>query len=310
MQEYGAPYMYDYRNAVISHVEPSTVHARDTVISWYWRRWLLQKAISLFKWTLPENWDKDYFLYTLYCWGYVAVVKTDRYGVIPQGCTLGGLNVFYRPTYALISNPLLSGVLQPVIGRQCTLFKLRPDYAGIMDVTNHYAELLAICTETMATNLYNSQLAYVFTATGKASAESFKKLYDQIRSGNPATVVDKSLMDKDGKPTWTAFEQHLKEVFITPELQEVKRQLLNEYLTLIGIPTANTTKRERLIVDEVNANNVETAIDWDRALDDLKKVCRDTVALFKLPAGSLDVSWRDIATPEEATGEEVETNEG
>jgi hypothetical protein len=177
-----------------------------------------------------------------------------------------------------------------------------------MDVTNHYAELLALCTETMATNLYNSQLAYVFTATGRASAESFKKLYDQIRSGNPATVIDKSLMGKDGKPAWTAFEQHLKEVFILPELQEVKRQLLNEYLTIIGIPTANTTKRECLIVDEVNANNVETAIDWDRALDNLKKVCQETVTMFKLPKGSLDVSWRDIATPEEATGEEVENN--
>ena len=47
MYEDGAPYMYDYRNAVISQVEPSTVHARDTVISWYWRRWLLQKAMSL-----------------------------------------------------------------------------------------------------------------------------------------------------------------------------------------------------------------------------------------------------------------------
>ena len=48
--ENGAPYMYDYRNAVISSVEPSTVHARDTVITWYWRRWLLQKAMSLFTW--------------------------------------------------------------------------------------------------------------------------------------------------------------------------------------------------------------------------------------------------------------------
>ena len=79
MIENGAPYMYDYRNAVISNVEPSTVHARDTVITWYWRRWLLQKAMSLFTWKLPENWDKDYFLYTLYCWGYVAIVKTDKY---------------------------------------------------------------------------------------------------------------------------------------------------------------------------------------------------------------------------------------
>lgn len=306
MIENGAPYMYDYRNAVISNVEPSTVHARDTVITWYWRRWLLQKAMSLFTWKLPDNWDKDYFLYTLYCWGYVAIVKTDKYGVIPQGCTLGGLNIFYRPTWALISNPLLKGILRPIIDEQCTLFKLRPDYAGIMDVTSHYAELLAMVTETVATNLYNSQLSYVFTADGKAAAESFKKLYDRIHSGNPAAVIDKSLMDKDGKPRWTAFEQNLRNVFICPELQAFKKDLLNEYLTLIGIPTANTEKKERLIVDEVNSNNVETAIDWDRSLEGLRKTCEKTREMFGLSEDELNVTWRDLATPDKVTGEEVE----
>lgn len=306
MIENGAPFMYDYRNAVISSVEPSTVHARDTVITWYWRRWLLQKAMSLFNWKLPANWDKDYFLYCLYCWGYVAVVKTDKYGVIPQGCTLGGLNVFYRPTWALISNPLLKGILRPVIDEQCTLFKLRPDYAGVMDVTNHYAELLALATETMATNLYNSQLAYVFTATGKAAAESFKKLYDKIHSGNPAAVIDKGLLDKEGKPTWSAFEQNLRNVFICPELQAVKKDLLKEYLTIIGIPSANTEKKERLIVDEVNSNNVETAIDWDRCLEDLQLTCEKTRKMFDIPEEDLSVTWRDIATPAKVTGEEVE----
>ena len=308
MYEDGAPYMYDYRNAVISQVEPSTVHARDTVISWYWRRWLLQKAMSLFTWTLPKNWDRDYFLYCLYCWGFVAIVKTDKYGIIPQSCTLGGLNVFYRPTFALISNPLLKGILQPTIDEQCTLFKLRPDYAGIMDVTSHYAELLAMCTETLASNLYNSQLAYVFAASNKAAAESFKKLYDKIHSGNPAAVIDKSLMDKDGKPTWTAFEQNIRNVFICPELQAFKKDLLDEYLTLIGIPTANTEKRERLIVDEVNANNVETAIDWDRCLEGLQETCRKTCEMFGIPEDELRVTWRDIATPEKAKETEVETD--
>lgn len=308
MIEQGAPYMYDYRNSVISSVEPSTVHARDSVITWYWRRWLLQKAMSLFTWKLPENWDRDYFLYTLYCWGYVAIVKTDKYGVIPQGCTLGGLNVFYRPTWALISNPLLKGILKPVIDEQCTLFKLRPDYAGIMDVTNHYAELLAMTTETVATNLYNSQLSYVFTATGKAAAESFKKLYDRIHSGNPAAVIDRSLLDKDGKPAWSAFEQNLRTVFICPELQSFKKDLMDEYLTLIGIPTANTEKKERLIVDEVNSNNVETAIDWDRCLEGLQRTCEKTRKMFGIPEDELSVTWRDIATPEKATREEVEDN--
>lgn len=309
MIEQGAPYMYDYRNAVISRVEPSTVHARDSVTSWYWRRWLLSKAISLFKWTLPRHWDRDYFLYCLYCWGYVAVVKTDRYGVIPQGCTLGGRNVFYRPKYAMVTNPLLSGILRPVIDEQCTLFKLRPDYAGIMDVTEHYAQLLAMASETEASNLYNSQLSYVFTASGKAAAESFKKLFDKIHSGNPAAVIDKSLMNEDGSPAWSAFEQNLKNVFICPDIQAFKESLLNEYLTLIGIPTANTTKRERLIVDEVNSNNVETAIDWDLCLDGLRETCKKTREMFGIPDTELNVTWRDIATPTKATGEEVEQRE-
>ena len=228
--------------------------------------------------------------------------------MIPQSCTLGGLNVFYRPTFALISNPLLKGILQPTIDEQCTLFKLRPDYAGIMDVTSHYAELLAMCTETVASNLYTSQLAYVFAASNKAAAESFKKLYDKIHSGNPAAVIDKSLMDKDGKPTWTAFEQNIRNVFICPELQAFKKDLLDEYLTLIGIPTANTEKRERMIVDEVNANNVETAIDWDRCLEGLQETCKKTCKMFGIPEDELTVTWRDIATPEKATAEEVEVN--
>lgn len=294
MMDNGAPYMYDYRNAVISQVEPSTVHARDTFITWYWRRWLLQKAMSLFEWKLPAHWDKDYFLYTLYCWGYIAIVKTDKYGVIPQGCTLGGLNVFYRPRWALISNPLLSGILQPTIDEQCTLFKLRPDYAGIMDITNHYAEMLAVCTETAATNLYNSQLSYIFAASNKAAAESFKKLYDKVHSGDPAAVVDKSLMDKDGKPTWTAFEQNLKSVFICPELQKFKKDILNEYLTFVGIPSANTEKKERLIVDEVNANNIETSVDWDKCLQDLQTTCVKTCKMFGIPTEDLNVKWREV----------------
>lgn len=286
------PVYYDYANAEISQVEPSTIHARDTFIAQYYRRWLLTKAMSLFNWKLPKHWKKNYFLYTLYCKGFVAVVETDRYGVIPQQCGLGGRGVMYQPTHAIISNPLLSGVLEPVIDEQCTLFRLRPDYGGIMDITNHYAELLAMATESIAANLFNSQLSYVFTARNKAAAESFKKLYDKIHSGDPAAVYDKALLNEDGSPAWAAFEQNIKSVFISPDLLQVKRDLLNEYLTMIGIPTANTTKRERLIVDEVNANNVETVIDWANTLQELQETAQKTRDMFGLTESEMSVNWR------------------
>ena len=303
------PVYYDYANAEISQMEPSTVHARDTFITQYYRRWLLTKAMSLFKWKLPKHWQKNYFLYTLYCRGFIAVVETDRYGVIPQQCGLGGRGVMYQPTYALISNPLLSGVLEPVIDEQCTLFRLRPDYGGIMDITNHYAELLAMATESIASNLFNSQLAYVFTAKNKAGAETFKKLYDQIHSGNPAAVYDKALVNDDGSPAWAAFEQNLNAVFIAPELLQVKRDLLNEYLTMIGIPTANTSKRERLIVDEVNANNVETIIDWQETLQELQETAKKTRDMFGLSEDEMSVDWRKEAQQDAGYGVDTGASE-
>ena len=62
---YGAPVMYDHQNAYNSLVSPSTMHASDTGLAWYFRRYLLQKAISVFKWNIPDRWAKNYFLYVL-----------------------------------------------------------------------------------------------------------------------------------------------------------------------------------------------------------------------------------------------------
>ena len=51
---YGAPVFYDHQNAYNSMLSPSTMHVRDTNLQWYFRRYLLQKAIAVFKWRLPE----------------------------------------------------------------------------------------------------------------------------------------------------------------------------------------------------------------------------------------------------------------
>lgn len=161
--------------------------------------------MSVFEWDLPETWNKDYFLYVLYCWGYVAVINTDKFGVIPQGCGLKGYDVFYAPTHAVIANPLLSGILEPRIGTQCELMKLQPDFSGILDLVGHYAEQMALASQSVSVNLLNSKLSYVFTAKTKALAESLKKMYDQIASGEPAVVIDSRLKTqlmgrKPGKP--------------------------------------------------------------------------------------------------------------
>lgn len=290
------PASYDYINASVSQESPSTVHVTNTGLQRFFARYLLQKAISVFEWQLPKTWNRDYFLYTLYCWGFLAIVKTDKFGVIPQGCSLSGYDVFYAPTHANIANPLLRGIIRPRIGTQCTLFKLQPDYCSILDLVNYYADMMALCSETAATNLLNSKLAYVFLAKDKRAAESYKKMYDAVASGDPAVVIDKSLYS-DTSDAWRTFAQNLSSNYIASDILEDLRKWENKFSTEIGIPNANTEKKERLITSEVTANNFETMSKCELWLESLKKSCEEANEMFDIEIG---VDWR----------KELQTNEG
>lgn len=283
------PIYYDHANAITSYNRPGTVHTRNNALYQYFRRYLLQLAIAAFKWKLPKTWARNYFLYVLYCWGYVAVINTDKFGVIPQQCGLRGYNVQYQPTNAIIANPLLKGLLDPRIGIDCTVIRLQPDYGGILDLVNYYAEEMALASEAISINLCNSKLAYIFGASKKSTAESLKAAYDQITEGQPAVFLDKQLLDDQGKPTWVPWTQNIRETYVATDLLSDLRKIECRFLTKIGIPNTNSDKRERMITDEVNSNNVETSILADSWLEELKERCEEARNMFDI---ELDVDWR------------------
>lgn len=292
-----ADYAYADKALSLDMLEPV-----KTDITWMFRRYLLQKAISVFKWQLPPTWDKDYFLYCLYCFGRVAVINTDKFGPIPQACGLMGYNVFYRPTTAIITNPLLTGIVTPRIGVECTVLKLQPDYGGLMDLVIYYSNLMGQAAEAIGINLYNSKVAYVFFTENKATGETFKKLYDSVSNGQPGVVVEKNLVREDGTPTWSTIQGDVKSTFITPDLIQVIRRVEQMFDTDIGIPNANTDKRERLISDEVNANNVETYSKCALWLEQLQESAAQARKMFGI---DLTVDWRNPPKMEVSRNETV-----
>ena len=284
-----APFDYQTLNYYNASRSPSTVHVKNTRLRRYFRKYLFQKAISVFKWQLPEEWDKDYFLYTLFGLGYIAIVDTDQYGVICQGGALGGYNLYYRPSYIMITNPLIQGTITANIDTDCALIKLQPDYSSIMDLVGYYADQLALAAESMGINLLNVKSGTVFGAESKAKAESYKKMYDTLSDGDPAVVIDKKLLDDTGKPTWFPFTQHIKESYVVTDILSDMRKIEAMFDTEIGIPNANTDKRERLITDEVNANNAETATRCELWLETLRKGIDKANEMYKL---NIEVGWR------------------
>lgn len=300
----GVPYMYDYINVANSMVKPSTVHVENTGLNRYFERYLLQKAISVFKWEMPKNWAKNYFLYVLYCWGFIAILDSGKFGIIPQACSLRGYNIFYQPTNAVICSPLLPEIKEPEIGKDCTLFRLQPDYGGIMDIVSYYANLMSLTAQGIATNLVNTKLAYVFGAENKAQAESFKEMFDKIGSGQPSVFVDKKLFTDEGKPNWFTFSQNIKENYIVPDMLSDLRKIEAMFDTEVGIPNANTDKKERLITDEVNANNFETKSKCSLWLENLKECCEEAKEMFGI---DISVDWRENPEQEEVNENVINT---
>lgn len=286
---YTVPETYDYINMYNAGRSPSSVHVKNTELQRFFRRYLFEKAISVFKWDLPETWNRDYFLYVLYAWGFIGVVETDKYGVICQAGALYGYDIYYQPTNLIITNPLLRGTLQPRIGTDCTVFKLQPDWAGIGDMINYYADMLALCAETAGVNLLNSHLSFIFPAKNKQSAESYKKLFDRVAGGEPCVVIDQALFTEDGKQTWSPFQQNVKQNYVSNEILADMRKIEDMFNTQIGIPNANTDKRERLITDEVNANAIETKILADLWLESLQKSARQCNDMF---GTDVKVNWK------------------
>lgn len=240
----------------VPSISPSTWHVKNSGVFNFYRRYLIQKCMSVFKWNLPETWDADYLLYNLYISGFVAVLDTKKWGVIPQHCTISGYNVFRRPTTAIVTNPAFSKHYELTIGKDCEIVKIMPDYVGMLDLVDYYAMQMALTASAASTNILNSRLAYVFGAENKASAETFKKMFDKIQSGEPAVFTDKNLFRADGSQGWSTFSQNVGQNYIADRLLADLRRWEMAFNIDIGIPDINSEKKERYV--EAEATTMST----------------------------------------------------
>lgn len=285
----GIPVLYERENAIVSSGNPNTVHIKNVALTRFFERYLTEELISVYKWNLPDTWDKSYFSYVLYLNGFIGILETDKYGVICQHCAPYGRGIFYQPTNIIVSNPLLRGIQRPRIGEECEVIKLMPDWGGAYDLIAFYAGNMALAAESAGINMFNSQLAYVMAATNTAQAESFKKMYDQIHSGNPAVAVDKNLFDEEGNPNWFTFTQNLMQNYISDKIIADLHRWKNLFLTEIGIPNSNFQKTERMITNEVNANNTETKSKATLWLETMQEGAEKANKMFNL---NLSVKFR------------------
>lgn len=296
------PIPFNIINLINSCYSPNSVCKRNNVTYNFYCRYLYDKLKAVFTFKLPDTFGEELFKNALFANGYVTVLNTERFGLLAQWGTGGGYTVNYTPRYILFANPLLPELSgkELIIDEDCAVIKLTDEWAGVLDLVGYYAEKMALASQAIDTNLINSKIAYIFAAKDKTQAQTFKKALDKIYDGDPAVIMDKSLWDEEGKPAWNAFQQKPKDIYLVTDLLADLAKIEDEFDTRIGIPNANTDKRERLISDEVNANNVETAILAEEWLDNIRKGCERVKDMY---GAEITVEWRykpDVRKPEQS----------
>ena len=241
----------------------SSIYYRNKLFRLFLQRYVIEN--------MPKTWEFDYFNEHLFLDGVIGVTDTTA-GILALKCGLTGIGIFEQPTKTIYANPVL-GNFERTIGEDCEIIRLQYDYQGIGWILNRYATLLAMCDSSIAVNLMNTKVSWVFGATDKTQAETFKAIYDDITQGKPAVFTSNQNV---GNLKEQMFVMPAKQNFIADDVQLLKRKILNEFLTDIGINNTNLDKRERLTDDEVNANNDEVLANiyhwYDNINDGITKV--------------------------------------
>ena len=276
-------------------IQPTNVKGEFNARTLYYETELQREAFAIadIDYNKDMRWDKDYIREGLLINGYFTVTKDDNGILLPLKCAVSGVNVFNRGTTAIIANPVI-GSFNRTIGIDCELVYLQQKqgsrFRNLKNTITIYAQRLANCDAALDINIFNSRLPYIFQAHDQQTADSFKAMYDEIAQGNPAVFVDEQLgklLQNESGSNITVFKG--KENFIADLVQNEKTAIRNEFLTLLGINSANTTKRERQIVDEVNANNVDVRANIKLWKQNVEECCDRVNTMF--PEAQLKITF-------------------
>lgn len=222
-------------------------------ITSYFMRSLYERAISGTRFKLPESWNKNYFKNVLYLNGFIAIIKTAKYGVIPQINTLYGYGLYRQPTHVLVAQPLVD--FEGEIGRDCELIKLTPYYMGIWDIIEHYAIQLSELVTSVHVAVLTTRAPFMAAARNKNAAQTLRAMVEKITAGDISIVYDENVLSKTGamngdkEPIWTA-QTSAHDHYIVDKLLSDIDTTLRQFDREIGI-AAIAEKKERRIEIEV-----------------------------------------------------------
>ena len=253
--------------------------------------YLLQEFINLainrFTWeNLPVGMTSEQMEFLLINHGQLMCFNDKYYGTLILPCMgTSDINVYGLPTeYRVIGE---NGKYNKTINiENGVLIRNNPLGSSDIPTLEVFAKRIDDVEMTQDVNLFQQCMPKLILAD-EDSKLTAKNIINKIRKFKFVIFGKRTLVNN----IKTSDVLDTSSPYVLDKLQQQKTDLKNELLTYLGINNNNNIKKERMIVDEVNANNEYTTINLDLMYDLRKKACDEINKKFGL---NIKVEKREV----------------
>lgn len=244
---------------------------------------LTELAISMFKWeNLPDSVDPRFLELTLFINGNAVFFKDEVIGFLGLACAANGQFDVYRipkNRRAYASN----GYQKQLTDEDSVLIYNNMLHTNQVMLIKRYAKKLYELDQIIMVNAKAQKTPILIQGT-EPQRLTLKNLYKEYDGNQPFIFGDKNLDLTSLKALNT------EAPYIADKLYQLKTQIWNEVLTVLGISNINIQKKERLITDEaIRANGGTMASRYSR-LESRRQACEQINKMFGL---DVTVSFRE-----------------
>ncbi len=271
----------------------------DDLYYLYFNR-LLNLSMNRFKWkNLPFSIDARFLELTLNFMGMGVGFRNETNGqlMFTQVVRTSELNVYYNPVYFQAYG--VGGFEQNLsIDTGVICYN---DYTRLPTIQfiEEYAKRLADIQRTIDVHVYQHKIPRVWLAP-KNKTFTLKNLFSKLVNNEPIIYADESLVS--GTTNLGVINSDIQ--YIIDKLMLQKKEYWNEAMTYLGINNANMDKKERLVENEVEANNGQIEQARNISLNTRKEFCKKFNLMFDM---KIDVEFNEEqSTLHKEDGKEVE----
>lgn len=231
---------------------------------YFYLRVLYEKCLGMFKYyNLPKSLPAEEIEKRLIWFGFCGVFQSEKFGLITLDGGLSGVDQYYRPTTFVYAQPVVGNGELKINDNCVIIYNSQSDVIapyGFREMIQRYARLLSDVDASIDITLINSRATKLNSVADDNTAAVVNNAMQAIEAGENYTINQKSLIDR-----WTPKEWNTAHPETIEKLIAAKQSLLNAFLEEIGVKSINE-KRERMITDEVTADNQLLMVNTDDLL--------------------------------------------